>query len=48
MKYMAHRSLEPSLEYNQDQTPLINQVLLRPVPQMTQFKKLLFCSAGNL
>ena len=26
----AHRSLEPPLEYNQDQTPLTNQGSLRP------------------
>ena len=28
MKVQAHSSLEPPLEYNQDQTPLMNQGLL--------------------
>ena len=30
MKVQAHSSLEPSLEYNQDQMPLMNQGLLWP------------------
>ena len=30
MKVQAHNFLEPPLEHNQDQMPLINQGLLRP------------------
>ena len=29
-KVQAHNSLEPSLQYSEDQTPLMNQGLLQP------------------